>query len=34
MQFLNSSLDTLVKNLENGDFKHLTYEFSREHLDL
>ena len=34
MQFLNSSLDTLVKNLENGDFKHLTYKFSREHLDL
>ena len=34
MQFLNSSLDTLVKNLEDDDFKHLTSEFSREHLDL
>ena len=28
MQFLNSSLDALVKNLSDNDFKYLSQEFS------
>ena len=28
MQFMNSSLDTLVKNLSDNDFKYLLQEFS------
>ena len=28
MQFMNSSLDSLVKNLVDGDFKYLSEEFS------
>ena len=34
MQFMNSSLDVLVKNLSNDDFKHLSQEFSGEFLKL
>ena len=30
MQFMISSLDTLVKNLSDNDFKHLSQEFSGE----
>ena len=28
MQFMNSSLDSLVKNLSDNDFKYLSEEFS------
>ena len=28
IQFMNSSLDVLVKNLSHNDFKHLSQEFS------
>ena len=28
MQFMNSSLEKLVKNLSDGDFKYLTKEFA------
>ena len=34
MQFMNSSLDSLVKNLMNEDFKYLPEEFSGELLKL
>ena len=34
MQFMNSSLDTLVKNLSDNDFKHLSQEFSDEKFNL
>ena len=34
MQFMNSSLDALVKNLSDDDFKHLLQEFSGELLEL
>ena len=32
MQFMNSSLDKLVKNLSDEDFKYLVKEFGSEHL--
>ena len=31
---MNSSLDTLVKNLSDNDFKHLSQEFSDEQFNL
>ena len=34
MQFMNSSLDSLVKNLSDNDFKYLSEEFSGEFLKL
>ena len=34
MQFMNSSLDSLVKNLSNNDFKFLSEEFSGYLLEL
>ena len=34
MQFMNSSLDALVKNLSDNDFKYLSEEFSGEVLEL
>ena len=34
MQFMNSSLDSLVKNLSDNDFKYLSEEFSGEFLRL
>ena len=34
MHFMNSSLDSLVKNLSDNDFKHLSGEFSSEFLKL
>ena len=34
MQFMNSSLDKLVKNLSDEDFKYLVEEFVSENLDL
>ena len=34
MQFMNSSLDSLVKNLNDKDFKHLSEEFSGKQLEL
>ena len=34
MLFMKSSLDKLVKNLSNKDFKHLSEEFSGEKLEL
>ena len=34
MQFLNSSLDRLVKNLSDNDFKYLTEEFGSKNLEL
>ena len=34
MQFMNSSLDALVKNLSDNDFKYLSEEFSGEFLKL
>ena len=34
MQFMNSSLDKLVKNLNNKDFMYLCEEFSGEYLKL
>ena len=33
-QFLTSSLDSLVKNLEKDDFKYLSWEFDNNVLDL
>ena len=33
-QFLSFSLDTLVKNLNNDDFKYLSQEFDNNVLDL
>ena len=34
MQFMNSSLDALVKNLPEIDFKHLSQDFSGDLLEL
>ena len=34
MQFINSSLDALVKNLSDNDFKYLSKEFSSDFLEL
>ena len=34
MQFINSSLDKLVKNLSDDDFKYLAEEFGSENLEL
>ena len=34
MQFMNFSLDSLVKNLMDGDFKYLSEEFSGKFLEL
>ena len=34
MQFMNSSLDKLVKNLSDEDFKFLVEEFSSKNLEL
>ena len=34
MQFMNSDLDKLVKNLSDKDFKYLVEEFSSENLEL
>ena len=34
MQFMNSSLDKLVKNLSDEDFQYLVEEFGSEHLGL
>ena len=34
MQFMNSSLDSLVKNLSDNDFKYFSEEFSGEFLKL
>ena len=34
MQFMNSGLENLVKNLSNDDFKYLTAEFGSKNLDL
>ena len=34
MQFMNSSLDSLIKNLSDNDFKYLPEEFSGEFLEL
>ena len=33
MQFMNSSLDKIVKNLSSNDFKYLTEEFDSENLE-
>ena len=33
-QFMNSSLDKLVKNLSHEDFKYVVEEFSSENLEL
>ena len=34
IQFMNSSLDTLVKNLSDEDFKYLVVEFDSKHLKI
>ena len=34
MQFMNSSLEKLVKNLSKSDFKYLTEEFGSKNLEL
>ena len=34
MQFMNSSLDKLVKNLSGEDFKHLVEKFGSKYLEL
>ena len=34
MQFMNSILDKLVKNLSNEDFKYLVEEFGSENLEI
>ena len=34
MQFMNSSLEKLVKNLSDNDFKYLTQEFDSKNLEL
>ena len=34
MQFMNSSLDKLVKNLSDEDFKYLVKEFGSKNLEL
>ena len=33
MQFMNSSLEKLVKNLSDNDFKYLTQEFGSKNLE-
>ena len=34
MQFMNSSLEKLIKNLPDNDFKYLTKEFGSKNLEL
>ena len=34
IQFMNSSLEILLKNLSDNDFKHLTQEFGSKNLEL
>ena len=34
MQFMNSSLEKLIKNFSNNDFKYLTEEFGSKNLEL
>ena len=34
MQFMNSSLETLVQNLSDNDFKYLTQEFCSKNFEL
>ena len=34
MQFMNSSLEKLVKNFSDDDFKYLTQEFNSKNLEL
>ena len=34
MQFINSNLEKLVKNLSDNDFKYLTQEFGSKNLEL
>ena len=34
MQFMNSSLEKLVKTLTDNDFQHLTEAFGSKHLEL
>ena len=34
MQFMNSSLEELIKNLSEDDFKYLTEEFGSKNLEL
>ena len=34
MQFMNTSLDKLAKNLSDKDFKYLVKEFSPEYLEI
>ena len=34
MQFINSSLEELIKNLSEDDFKYLTEEFGSKNLEL
>ena len=34
MQFMNSSLEKLLKNLSNNDFKYVTKKFSSKNLEL
>ena len=34
MRFMNSSLEKLVKNFSDGDFKYLTQEFDSKNLEL
>ena len=34
MQFINSSLDTLVRNFSDEDFKYLVEDFGSENLEL
>ena len=34
MQFMNSNLDKIVKNLSDDDFKYLTEKFASENLEL
>ena len=34
MQFINSSLDKLIKNWEDKDFKYLVEEFGSENLEI
>ena len=34
MQFMNSSIEKLIKNLPDNDFKYLTEEFGSKNLEL
>ena len=34
MQFMNSSIEKLIKNLSDNDFKYLTEEFGSKNLEL